>query len=109
MNEVYLVTGMAVVTFLIRYIMHPASGRMEFSKLFIRMLAYVPPAVLTAIIMPAIICPSGQTPMVSFHNPYLIGGIGAFIVGWLTKNLLLTIMAGMGVFLFWQWILGAWL
>lgn len=104
MNEVYLVTGMTAVTFLIRYIMHPASGRMAFSNLFIRALAYVPPAVLTAIIMPAVIYPSGQTPMVSFHNPYLIGGIGAFMVGWWTKNLLATITAGMGVFLFWQWL-----
>ena len=105
MNEICLVAGMAAVTFLIRYIMHPASGRMVFSTLFIRMLAYVPPAVLTAIIVPAVICPSGQTPVVSLQNSYLIGGIGAFIVGWLSKNLLATIIAGMGVFLFWQWFM----
>lgn len=106
MNEVYLIAGMAGVTFFIRYIMHPASGRMEFPKLLERMLAYVPPAVLTAIILPAIIFPSGQDPMVSFENPYLIGGIGAFAVGLWTKNLLITIVAGMGIFLGWQWFLG---
>jgi branched-subunit amino acid transport protein len=106
MNEVYLVAGMAGVTFLIRYVMHPASGRMAFPKLLERTLTYVPPAVLTAIILPAIIFPSGQAPMVSYENPYLIGGIGAFIVGWWTKNLLTTIVAGMGIFLGWQWFLG---
>lgn len=105
MNEVYLIAGMAGVTFLIRYIMHPASGRMEFPELLERTLAYVPPAVLTAIILPAIVFPSGQTPSVSFENPYLIGGIGAFAVGWWTKNLLVTIVAGMGIFLAWQWII----
>lgn len=106
MNEVFLIAGMAGVTFFIRYIMHPASGRMEFPKLLERTLAYVPPAVLTAIILPAIIFPSGQAQMVSIENPYLIGGIGAFIVGWRTKNLLITIVAGMGIFLGWQWVLG---
>jgi branched-subunit amino acid transport protein len=106
MNEVYLVAGMAGVTFLIRYVMHPASGRMAFPKLLERTLTYVPPAVLTAIILPSIIFPSGQAPMASYENPYLIGGIGAFIVGWWTKNLLTTIVAGMGIFLGWQWFLG---
>jgi len=105
MNEVYLIAGMAGVTFFIRYIMHPASGRMEFPKLLERALAYVPPAVLTAIILPAIIFPSGQTHMASLENPYVIGGICAFAVGWWTKNLLTTILAGMGIFLGWQWFL----
>ncbi len=105
MNEVFLIAGMAGATFFIRYVMHPASGRMEFPKLLERTLAYVPPAVLTAIILPAIIFPSGQAPMVLFENPYLIGGIGACAVGWWTKNLLPTIVTGMGVFLGWQWVL----
>ena len=106
MNEVYLVAGMAGVTFFIRYIMHPASGRMAFPKLLERTLAYVPPAVLTAIILPAIFFPSGKSALVPLENPYLIGGIGAFAVGWWTKNLLATIVAGMGIFLAWQWFLG---
>jgi branched-subunit amino acid transport protein len=106
MNDVFLIAGMAGVTFFIRYVMHPASGRMAFPKLLERTLVYVPPAVLTAIIFPALFYPSGRTQMISIENPYLIGGIGAFIVGWATKNLLITIVTGMGIFLGWQWALG---
>ena len=104
MNEWYLIAGMALVTFLIRYIMHPVAGRMVFPRLLERMLAYVPPAVLTAIILPAVIFPDGTGAQVSLENPYLVGSVAAAVTGWVTKNLLLTILFGMGVFLGWQWL-----
>lgn len=36
LNEVYMVAGMALVTFVIRYVMFPISGRVQFPELFER-------------------------------------------------------------------------
>ncbi len=103
LNEIYMVAGMALVTFGIRYIMFPISGRFEFPELFKRGLRYVPPVVLTAIIVPSVLMPDGATLNLSLTNPYLIGAIAACIIGGLFKNLLLTIVVSMVIFMGWQW------
>ena len=103
-NEIYMIAGMALVTFGIRYIMFPIAGRFRFPELFEKGLSYVPPVVLTAIIVPAILMPTGDTLNLKLSNPYLIGAIAACIVGGLFKNLLLTIVVSMTVFLGFQWI-----
>ena len=96
---------MAIVTFGIRYSMFVLAGRYEFPAGVINALRFVPPAVLTAIIVPAVLIPNGETIDVSLSNAYLIGALVAVGVGWFSKNLLLTIVAGMIVFLGWQWLL----
>ena len=105
MNELYLIAGMAVVTFGIRYSMFAVAGRIEFPTQLINALRYVPPAVLTALIVPAVLIPTGENVWLSYTNPYLVGAIIAFTVGWVSKNLLLTIVVGMAAFWGWQWIL----
>jgi branched-subunit amino acid transport protein len=60
MNELLLISGMAFVTYGIRVVLLPAASRMEFSPLLKRALHYVPAAVLTAIIAPAILMPSAS-------------------------------------------------
>lgn len=105
MNEVILIAGMLLVTFGIRYSMFAVAGRYTFPQPLINALRYVPPAVLTAITVPAVLLPNGQTIEVSYTNPYLVGALAAFGVGWFSKNLLLTIVVGMAVFLVWQLLL----
>lgn len=105
MEEVYLLLGMAVVTFGIRYSMFVLAGRIEFPPQVINALRYVPPAVLTAITVPAVLIPDGNTVELSYTNPYLVGALAAAAVGWISNNLLLTILAGMAVFWGWQWFL----
>ena len=104
MTELYLIGGMAVVTFVIRYSMFAVAGRFEFPTRLNEALRYVPPAVLTAIIVPAVLMPNGESIEVSWTNAYLVGAIVAAVVGWTSKNLLLTITVGMAVFLGWQWL-----
>ncbi len=104
-DEILMIAGMAMVTFGIRYIMFPISGRFRFPPLFERALGYVPPAVLSAIIVPSILMPTGETIDLHFTNPYLIGAVTACIVGWIYRNLLLTIVISIMVFLASQWIL----
>lgn len=104
LSEIYMVTGMAVVTFGIRYILFPVSGRMQFPKWLEKGLGYVPPAVLTAIIVPSVLMPDGKTLDLNLHNPYLIGAVAACIIGGVFKNLLLTIVLSMVVFLVARWV-----
>lgn len=102
--EVCMVAGMACVTFAIRYIMFPVSGRFKFSEMFERGLRYVPPVVLIAIIVPSVLMPNGEALNLKLSNPYLIGALAACVVGGLFKNLLLTIVMSMIVFLGAQWV-----
>lgn len=106
MNELYLIAGMAVVTFAIRYSMFAVAGRVEFPARLNNALRYVPPAVLTAIIVPAVLMPGGESIDLSWTNAYLVGAVVAAVVGWTSRNLLLTIVIGMGMFLGWQWLVG---
>lgn len=109
MEMVFLVAGMAAVTYLIRYGLLPLSGRIRFSDGLRRALGYVPPAVLTAIIMPAVLLPGGQGLQITWTNAYLAGAVCTVAIGALSKNLLLTIVGGMGAFTIWQWMLKIWL
>ena len=105
MNEIYLIAGMTLVTFVIRYSMFAIAGRIEFPTRLVNALRYVPPTVLTAIIVPAVLIPTGDEINLSYTNPYLVGALIALGVGWLSKNLLLTITTGMLAFWSWQYIL----
>jgi branched-subunit amino acid transport protein len=107
MSELYLIAGMAAVTFAIRYSMFAVAERVEFPVWLVNALRYTPPAVLTAIIVPAVLIPSGQGIQLTYTNAYLIGALVALGVGWFSKNLLLTIVSGMLAFWAWQWILVA--
>jgi branched-subunit amino acid transport protein len=59
-----------------------------------RALKFVPPAVLSAIIAPALFMPNNVLD-VSFGNYRLAAGAVALLVAWRTKNSLWTIAAGM--------------
>lgn len=103
MNEALLILGMTLVTFGVRYPPLALVGRLNLPPMVIRALRYVPVAVLTAIIVPAMLMPSGAV-NTGFDNAYLYAGIIAALIAWRTKNLLLTIGLGMLVFLLWQWL-----
>jgi len=106
MNEFLLIAGMAAVTFGIRYSMFAVAGRIEFPARLVNALKYVPPAVLTAIVVPAVLMPGGDGISLSYTNAYLVGALVAGVIGWYSKNLLFTIVMGMAVFLGWQWFVG---
>ncbi len=107
LQTIWLVGGMALVTYSIRYILLPLSGRIRLSPAVQRALGYVPPAVLTAIIVPMSLMPDNQGIKLSLTNPYLVGALATAIIGRVGKNLLVTIIGGMSVFLAWQWALNA--
>lgn len=106
MDEFFLITGMMLVTFLIRYPILAMSGRIKLPNWFLQLLRYVPPTVLTAIVVPAVLMPE-QALWLDHTNARLIGAVAAILIGVWQKNLLLTIVASMAVFLIWQWLVSA--
>ena len=72
---------------------------------FRRGLRFVPVAVLSAIILPELTSPGGALNL-SWRNPQLLAGMIAILVAWKTKNVLLTILAGMVALVLFQLLLG---
>jgi len=98
MSEVALIIGMFVITFGIRFIMFAFAGKMTFPNWLEMALKFVPPAVLTAIIVPSVVMPAGIIDF-SWHNQYLTAAIIAVVIALLTKSLMKTISLGMLFFL----------
>jgi branched-subunit amino acid transport protein len=87
-----LAAGLA--TFLIRFSFIGMAGRCEIPAWFGRMLRFVPIAALTALVWPDLLLVQGEF-AVGFDNPRLMAGLIAAGVAWKTRNILLTIGAGM--------------
>jgi branched-subunit amino acid transport protein len=69
-------------------------GRFEIPAMVKRALRFVPPAVLSALIAPALFMPDNTLDL-SLSNARLMAGVVAILVAWRTKNTLLTILVGM--------------
>ncbi len=89
---VFLLGGL--LTFGMRFIFVYLLGRFEIPETMRRALRFVPPAVLSAIVVPELIIKSGQIDL-TLTNFRLLAGLVAMLVAWKTKNTLLTILAGM--------------
>jgi branched-subunit amino acid transport protein len=79
--------------------------RIKVPDWFRRGLRFVPVAVLSAIILPELTSPDGSL-FLSWRNPQLLAGAVAILVAWRTKNVILTIVAGMAALLLFQFVLG---
>ena len=93
---IFLLGGL--LTFGMRFIFIYLLGRFEVPDTMRRALRFVPPAVLSAIVVPELLIRSGQID-VSWMNFRLLAGVAAVLVAWKTKNTLLTILGGMAVLL----------
>lgn len=91
------------ITFGMRFSLIYLFGRFEIPQTMRKALHYVPPAVLSAIIFPELLYPSGNFDL-SFGNIRLFAGIIAMFVAWYTRNTLLTILAGMAALVLLQLI-----
>ena len=83
-----------LVTFGIRLSFVALLGKVELPPVLTRALRFVPPAVLSAIILPEVLVRDGA---VDLHpaNPRLVAGVLAALVAWRTRNVVLTIAVGM--------------
>ena len=89
-----LIIGIGIVTYALRLSFILGLGRVEMPALALRTLRFVPVAVLTAIIVPQLLLPSGVVDL-SLHNPRWLAGLLAALIAWRTRNVFLTIAVGM--------------
>ena len=89
-----------LITFGIRFSFIYAFGRFHVPETMRRALHYVPPAVLSAIVFPELFMREGSL-VVDADNHRMLAGLVAVVVAWISKNTLITILAGMiALFLF---------
>lgn len=105
MQEVYLILGMFMVTFGVRFVLFAVAGRAHFPVWLNHALGFVPPAVLTAIIVPAVLMPDGEI-WFSWRNPWLLAGACAFVIALVRKDLMTTIVTGMLIFMLLRFVVG---
>ncbi|MBA1274382.1 AzlD domain-containing protein [Stutzerimonas azotifigens] len=104
MNTWLMILGMLAITFTIRYSFF-AWPNLRFPKVVEQGLHYVPVAVLTAIVVPAMLMPTGELEL-HWRNAYLLAGLLAIAIAALTRNLLATIAGGLLAFFLLRWCLG---
>lgn len=90
-----------LLTFLTRLSFIALADKVQFPGWLQRSLRYVPPAVLSAIIFQEVLISSGKLTL-ALHNDRLLAGVLAALVGWKTRNTLLTIAVGMAALLLLQ-------
>ena len=105
MNEALLILGMFLVTFSVRYVLFGVAGKVCFPPWLTTGLSFVPPAVLTAIIVPAVLLPRGEL-WLRADNPWLLAGVFAALVSFWRRDLLTTIVAGMLCFMLLRFAFG---
>lgn len=94
----WIIVGMAVVTFATRFgsvVLFRQTGMPTWLE---RWLKHIPTAILTALIMPALILPKGHIDL-SVGNPYWIAGLVAVLAAYKTKSIMTTLLLGMGTIL----------
>ncbi len=85
-------------TFMARYSFFWLSGRKSLPEKWIQILRFVPPAVLTALIVPGVVMPGieSDNPLL---NPRVIAALAASVMAWKTKKVAATFIVGMGTLL----------
>lgn len=91
-----IIAAVAVITMGFRLSFFLLFGRVdEIPAWAERVLGYVAPAVLAALVLPELVYIDGG---ISILNPRLIAGVVAAVVAWRTENLAVTVAVGMVVF-----------
>ena len=97
-----IILGMGLVTYAVRLSLIGVIKQLTLPPLVMRALRFVPPAVLSAIILPELLRPAGRIDL-TLANPRLLAGIIAALVAWRTRNIVATVVVGLAV----VWIIQA--
>ena len=89
-----LILGMMLVTYSSRLLPMALMERLLLPVALQRWLEYVPTAAFAVIVAQGVFAPQGQ-PAFAAKSPYLWGAVVAGLVAWRSRNLLLTMVAGM--------------
>ncbi len=103
MTTALVIVIIGVGTYLTRLSFIGALGTRAMPEWAIQPLRYVAPAVLAALVVPAIALRDGALDLGPATNPRVLAALLAAIVAWRTKNVAAVIVVGMGAL----WILQA--
>jgi branched-subunit amino acid transport protein len=104
-QELLTVAGMMLVTFGVRYPVLALVSRLTLPEWLRSALRFVPPAVLTAIIVPSLLVNGEYGLWLSPHNAYLVAGLVAIGVALSGRGILITLVTGMVALWGWRWLL----
>ncbi len=93
-----MILGMAVVTFLTKATLYVLGERVRFPKILAEALGFVPVTVLTAIIAPMVLAPSGAGLEITLRNPQLLASVAAVAASLALNRQLATIGVGLAVY-----------
>jgi len=89
----YLILGMSIVTQLPRILPLIILTKISLPPLVTKWLKHIPAAVLSALLLPALLLPGGRLSL-SADNTALLSSIPCMLVAVKTKNLFLTVLTG---------------
>ncbi len=92
----YTIVGMALVTYLPRLLPLWLLSARSLPPLVVAWLRYVPPAVLAAMLLPAVLAPERRLNL-SVENLYLLAALPTLLVAWRTRSLFWSVVAGMAL------------
>jgi branched-subunit amino acid transport protein len=108
MSNAYIwgvIGGAAVITYLLRLSFVILLDKFTMPSVVERSLRFVPAAVITAIVVPALVFQDNQLD-VSLGNERLLAGLVAAVVAYYSRNILVTIVVGMVALWVIQWLMG---
>ena len=94
-DELFVIAGMAAVTFIPRIIPMLLLPGMKLPKAAERWLSFIAPAIIAALLLQDLTLDrSSEAPALSVPNINMCAAVPAFIAALLTKNMLLTVITG---------------
>jgi branched-subunit amino acid transport protein len=100
-----MIFGAAAITFLLRFSFLGTLRPDAIPPRVRELLRFVPPAVLAAIVLPALAIRDGAIQL-ALSNPRPLAAAVALAVAWLTRSVIWTIAVGMGALWLAQWLTG---
>ena len=101
-----VILAVGAINYLARLSFIAFFARREMPALLAEALKHVPAAMLTAIVVPAVVFATPGRLDIAWSNPKLVAALAAGIVAWRWRNALATIGAGMAVLWLVQHVVG---
>jgi branched-subunit amino acid transport protein len=103
-EQIFLILGMALVTYIPRVLPLILLSSKELNPTLLRWLEMIPPAVLAALLAPALFLQTGtngeRSIFLSLDNTFMLAAIPTFIAGWLTRSFFGAVAVGMAAVAF---------
>ena len=103
MSQWLIVIAIGIGTYLLRFSFIGLLGTRPMPVWAQRPLKYVAPAVLAALVLPAVVLVDGRADLTPLGNPRFLAAVVAGMVAWRIKNVAAVILVGMSLL----WVLQA--